>query len=195
MAPKKQLWILVGGNGAGKSTFYSHYLEPLGLPFVNADIIARSEYPDNPEAHSYDAAKLAEELRSQLLISGASFCFETVYSHPSKIDFVAHAKALGYEVIMVFIHLESTALNHARVAQRVSEGGHSVPDEKVASRIPRTLQHVKNSIPLCDQLHVVDNSSTDDPLKRLFVIKNGMVDRYVNPLPSWAEGLIAGYNS
>ncbi|MEA3643971.1 MAG: AAA family ATPase [Lamprobacter sp.] len=59
MTDSKQLWLLVGGNGAGKSTFYRLYLEPLGLPFVNADILARIVYPDAPEAHSYDAAKLA----------------------------------------------------------------------------------------------------------------------------------------
>jgi predicted ABC-type ATPase len=54
-----------------------------------------------------------------------SFCFETVYSHPSKIDVTALAKALAYPVIMVLIHLESPGLNQARIAGRVSEGGHS----------------------------------------------------------------------
>ena len=92
----QQLWLLVGGNGAGKSTFYHLALEPLGLPFVNADRLARLVYPEAPEAHSYAAAQLAEQQRNSLLLSGASFCFETVYSHPSKIDFAARAKALGY---------------------------------------------------------------------------------------------------
>jgi predicted ABC-type ATPase len=158
----KQLWILVGGNGAGKSTFYKNYLEPLGLPFVNADILARMVYPDAPEEHSYDAAKLAEQMRRELLLSGASFCFETVYSHPSKIDFVAHAKALGYEVVMVVIHLQFAELNQARVAERVSEGGHSVPDEKVSSRIPRTLQHVKPPFP-----YVIECRSTTTPSRTI----------------------------
>jgi len=132
--------MLVGGNGAGKSTFYRLALEPLGLPFVNADVLAVVVFPNDPEAHSYDAAILAEELRNQLLKDRLSFCFETVYSHPSKIDFVAHAKALGYQLAMVFIHLESSDLNQARVAMRVSEGGHEVPSEKIISRIPRLLR-------------------------------------------------------
>ena len=63
----KQLWLLVGGNGAGKSTFHRLFL----------------------------AALLAEQQRESLLLRGFSFCFETVYSHPSKVDFVARAKALG----------------------------------------------------------------------------------------------------
>ena len=93
MNQRKQIWLLSGGNGAGKSTFYRTQLEPRGLNFVNADILARHLFPDAPEAHSYTAAKVAEEMRNRLLEEGRSFCFETVFSHPSKIDFLARAKA------------------------------------------------------------------------------------------------------
>ncbi len=129
----KQLWLLVGGNGAGQSTFYRLMFEPLGLPFVNADRLAKLVYPAAAEEHSYEAALLAKQQRNTLLLSGASFCFETVFSHPSKIDFTARAKALGYTVIMVLVHLEQAELNAARVAQRVQGGGHNVPTEKEAS--------------------------------------------------------------
>lgn len=190
MSAGKQLWMLVGGNGAGKSTFYKNYLEPLGLPFVNADILAGLAYPDAPEAHSYLAAKLAEQMRRNLLLTGTSFCFETVYSHPSKIDFVAQAKALGYEVVMVMIHLQSSELNRARVAERIAEGGHAVPDEKVVSRIPRTLKHVRTSIPLCDRVQVYDNSFHDAPFMLVFSIVHGKVQRHNDPLPDWAEALL-----
>jgi len=183
--------MLVGGNGAGKSTFYRLALEPFGLPFVNADQLARFAFPDDPEAHSYEAAMLAEGLRHQLLGDGLSFCFETVYSHPSKIDFVARAKALGYQIIMVFIHLESTGLNQARVAMRVHEGGHDVPPEKVISRIPRLLQHVHASIPLVDVLRVYDNSSALDPFQPVLTISQGALQLHQDPLPTWAAALIA----
>ena len=89
---------------------------------------------------------------NNLLLEGRSFCFETVFSHPSKVDFVGKAKALGYQVILVMIHLESTSLNKARVAQRVEEGGHDVPAEKVETRIPRLLRLIKSVIPLCDHV-------------------------------------------
>jgi len=186
----KQLWMLVGGNGAGKSTFYDLFLKDFGLPFVNADNLARIAYPEDPEGRSRDAAKLAEGLRKNLLLSGQSFCFETVYSHPSKIDFVAEAKALGYYVVLVMIHLNDTGLNQARVAERVSEGGHSVPSEKVVARIPRTLEHVRISIPLCDLVQVFDNSSKDDPYQRVFTIKNGITEKHLTPLPEWADRLL-----
>ena len=186
---------MVGGNGAGKSTFYARYLEPLGFPFVNADILARMAYPNAPEAHSYDAARIAEQMRDELLLAGASFCFETVYSHPSKIDFVARAKALGYQVIMVVVHLERPELNHARVAERVSEGGHSVPDEKVSSRIPRTLRNIKASLPLCNHVQVYDNSYENTPYKPVFSVVDGVVTRYHDSLPDWAEELLANYKA
>jgi len=188
----KQLWMLVGGNGAGKSTFYRMYLEPQGLPFVNADILARLAYPDAPERHSYEAARLAEQQRHALLLSASSFCFETVYSHPSKIDFLARAKALGYQIILVLIHLASTQLNRARVAGRVAEGGHGVPDEKVTSRIPRMLEHVRVSLPLCDLVQVYDNSFADNPFIPVLSIEAGHVEQHLDPLPDWAKALLDG---
>lgn len=87
--------MLAGGNGAGKSTFYRTRLESLSLPFINVDILAKQIYPEQPEKHSYEAAKIAGIMRTQLLQQGRTFCYETVFSHPSKIDFLAQAKAPG----------------------------------------------------------------------------------------------------
>jgi predicted ABC-type ATPase len=195
----KQLWLLAGGNGAGKSTFYRCVLQPRGLVLVNADNIARNIDPDNAELASYAAAQLAEHLRYDLLNKGVSFCFETVFSHPSKIDFMAHAKALGYEVILVFIHLDNSELNSARVAQRVSEGGHSVPEEKIVSRIPRTLTHIKAALPLADQVYLLDNTSNDQPLRCIASLNHGVLDcglpnNQVTPLPLWASELLSDYH-
>lgn len=105
MKKEKQLWLLAGGNGAGKTTFYRLQLEPLALPFVNAVVLAKQLYPDHSEQHSYEAARIAEAIRLRLLQDGRTFCFETVFSHPSKIDFVASAKARGYEIVLVFFTL------------------------------------------------------------------------------------------
>lgn len=193
MSTKKQLWLLAGGNGAGKSTFYRTRLAPKGMPFVNADIVAKLLYPHAPESHSYDAAILAGQMRSQLLREGRSFCFETVFSHPSKIDFVAKAKTLGYEIILVFIHLSDASLNQARIAQRVSEGGHYVPDEKVISRIPRVLKLIKQTLPLCDQVYILDNSRADNPFQQVAVIRNGQINFLQHAAPDWAQELLADY--
>ncbi len=184
----KQLWLLAGGNGAGKSTFYQQALKPLGMPFINADEIAKEMYPDNPEANSYNAAKIAENIRMQQLQDGKSFCFETVFSHPSKIDFIARAKALGYKIILVIIHIHPPTLNIARVSQRVADGGHSVPEEKIISRIPRVLENVAKAIPLCDDVRVLDNSRLDNPFKPILTIQGSVRTEHQLPLPEWTQG-------
>lgn len=193
MTERKQLWLLAGGNGSGKSTFYERYLKPQGMPFVNADVIARELYPEAPEAKSYVAARIADDMRAELLRKRRNFCFETVFSHPSKIDFVAQAKALDYEVVLVFIHLDNPDLNNARVSQRVEAGGHHVPDDKVRERIPRTLENIKVAMALCDRITVLDNSRYDDPYRPIATIEAGQLRVHARALPEWAWDLLGDY--
>ena len=190
MSPKKQLWILVGGNGAGKSTFYHTRLQRTGIPFINADIIAKDVFPDDPEGHSYDAAVIAEQRRERLLIEGRSFCFETVFSHPSKIDFIAKAKSYGFEVNMVFTHLLADQLNQARVNQRVKQGGHNVPEQKIKDRIPRVLANVKTAIPLCNNILILDNSSSENPYEVIATIKKG--NTQIIKTNTWIREILSG---
>jgi predicted ABC-type ATPase len=195
MVKSKQLWILAGGNGAGKSTFYRLYLSKYGIKFINADLIAKEIDSKNPENLSYHAAALAEKIREDLIIQGVSFCFETVFSHKSKIDFIAKAKAHGYIIILVYIHLSSSELNEARVQQRVSEGGHNVPLEKIHSRIPRTMQHIKTALPLVDDVRLIDNSSYDDPFLQVVIIKSQKCEELISPLPKWAKKILEDYEN
>jgi ABC-type branched-subunit amino acid transport system ATPase component len=90
-----RLDLVVGPNGAGMSTFVELTLAPLlrGSVFVNADEIAKQRWPEDPQSHAYDAAKIAAETRSTLVERRVSFIAETVFSHPSKLDLVAAAKA------------------------------------------------------------------------------------------------------
>ncbi|MBU1171257.1 MAG: zeta toxin family protein [Proteobacteria bacterium] len=190
MSDNKQLWLLAGGNGSGKSTFYRLFLLPRGIKFINADLIARDMVPDSPKDASYKAARMAERLRSSLLDQGLSFCFETVFSHVSKIDFIAKAKALAYEVILVYIHLEHPDLNEARVTQRVTEGGHDVPADKIRSRIPRTMKNIIAALPLVDSAWLLDNSSRENPFRQVAMVRLGRKRILVDPLPSWAEDIL-----
>ncbi|ACL05533.1 conserved hypothetical protein [Desulfatibacillum aliphaticivorans] len=191
MAAAKQLWILTGGNGAGKSTFYHHYLAKRGLAFVNADLIAKTIDPDTPEKLSYEAATIADDIRADLIAQGVSFCFETVFSHPSKIDFIAMAKARGYMVILVYIHLFDPSLNEARVHQRVLEGGHDVPADKIRARIPRTLENVKAALPLVDEAWILDNSSASNRFRQVFTMKSGRCEIKTDSLTGWASYLLS----
>lgn len=191
MTGAKQLWVLAGGNGAGKSTFYrTSLLKKRGVQFVNADMIAKLINPESPEQVSYEAAHLVERFRDEFLLKGISFCFETVFSHESKIDFIAKAKAYGYQVILVYIHLENPGLNEARVSQRVTEGGHSVPSEKIHTRLPRTMKNVSVALQLADEARLLDNSSREEPYKEIALVKKGRRIRAVDPLSEWADEML-----
>jgi predicted ABC-type ATPase len=190
MPDGKQLWILAGGNGAGKSTFFKHYLADYGLKLVNADLIARDLDPKNPEEKSYDAASIAATIRNDLLSQGVSFCFETVFSHASKIDFLARARAIGYKITLVYIHLTDPYLNEARVHQRVMEGGHSVPADKIHTRIPRTVKYIKTALTIVDEAWILDNSSERNRFRQMVVMKSKKFEIKVDPIPDWVKAMI-----
>jgi len=192
MTVSKQLWLVTGGNGAGKSTFYHLFLETKGIHSVNADMIAKKINPENPEKVSYEAASLAIRMLEALLYQGTSFCYETVFSHPSKIDLVAKAKALGYEIILVYIHLDTPELNEARVKQRVYAGGHSVPAVKIRSRIPRTMKNVAAVLPLVNEARLLNNSMFTNYFQQVALVRQGIRSKALSPLPSWAEEILAG---
>jgi predicted ABC-type ATPase len=159
--------------------------------FLNADLMARHIDPEHPERVSYEAAHLIEKFREEILHKGISFCFETVFSHPSKIDFIAKAKALGCQVILVYIHLACLGLNEARVHQRLAEGGHSVPPEKIRSRLPRTLKNVTVALPLVDEARLLDYASRDRPFQKVGRVLRGRRVETVDLLPAWAEKMLA----
>lgn len=188
---RPDLWLLVGGNGSGKSTFYERFLRDKQIPFVNADLFARTLWPAEPEKHSYQAALIAEKERFRLVEEQHSFCFETVFSHPSKIDFVATAKGAGYYVRVFYFHLENSDLNTARVYSRVADGGHQVPEDKIRARISRTMLNVRQLAGLVDELFLVDNSSLEKPFVRIASWQSADWVTHVSPLPGWANDIMA----
>ncbi len=191
----KSLWLLSGGNGAGKTTFFNLFLKPKGVAFVNADEIAKDIFPEDPQGNSYNAAQIATKMREDLLIQGRSFCFETVFSHHTKIDFVAKAKALGYWINLVFIHVSEPELNIGRVINRVKEGGHNVPEDKIRTRLPRTLKNVAIAAQLSDNFIVFDNSSFEQPFQKVLTIKNGISTVHVENLPDWCNDFVKKFES
>ena len=124
---------LAGPNGAGKTTFYHAHLQPAGLRFVNADLLAR-ELDLDP----YAAATVADALRRELVSQRESFVFETVFSDPvgDKLTFLKEAIEKGYTVVVCFVGVSGPEISEERVAMRVSQGGHDVPPDKLIARYP-----------------------------------------------------------
>ena len=103
---------------------------------------------------------LADYIRSILLTTCDKFTFETVMSHPSKLDFIRLAKSLGFRIYLYFVSLEDPIMNIARVEARVRQGGHDVPKEKIVNRYERTMNLLLDAIKLVDRAYLFDNSST-----------------------------------
>ena len=161
-----RLDLIVGPNGAGKSTFVELVLTPLrpGVPFVNADVIAAQRWPQDPQGHSYDAARVAEQTRARLIELGEPFIAETVFSHPSKLDLIDAAQAAGFTVALQVVLIPAD-LAVQRVAHRVASGGHAVPEDKIRERWLRLWPLVVEAIGRVDSAQVWDNSGYDGPIE------------------------------
>jgi predicted ABC-type ATPase len=177
---------LAGPNGAGKSTFYQAYLRNSGLPFVNADEIARSLPID-----AYRAAELAGQLRKQRVDAGESFIFETVLSDPvgEKVDFLKQVAASGYTVGMIFIGIDSMEASDERVSMRVLQGGHDVPLEKLQGRYPRTMKNLRYALQVLPFIFVYDNSDLLHPYHLVARRLAGKLELFV-PAPDWLQPLL-----
>lgn len=90
----------------------------------------------------------------------------------------------------MYIHPATLDLNEARVNQRISEGGHRVPPEKIRSRLPRTMKHVAVVLQLVDEARLLDNSSRDRPFQQVALIRKGKRIQAADPLPSWTAEML-----
>jgi predicted ABC-type ATPase len=111
----------------------------------------------------YEATRAADAVRADLIARGVSFCMETEFSDPDgrKLSFLRDAQKRGYALVLIFIGLESSELAIGRVMQRTEQGGHDVPDEKIASRYPRTLMNLASAVAFVDHTFLFDNSSAE----------------------------------
>ncbi len=115
-----------------------------------------------PLGNGYLAAAIVDFLREQLMQKGVSFSFETVMSHPSKIEFFARARAAGYKTYLYFVCTNSPDLNVARVRTRVENtGGHAVPEDKIRERYPRCLKLVRGALQHAYRAYFFDNSGSE----------------------------------
>lgn len=187
--------VLAGGNGSGKSTFYRTRLQAKNIKFINADQIGRKKFTKNKKTDAKRATMYAQKQVLKLLKNGESFCYETVFSHPSKIEILEEAKKHGYRVELAYFHLDLPKLNIARVMMRVKEGGHDVPRAKIQSRIPKTMKNIKKAIALTDKTYIFDNSWTEEPFRKIATVENGTLTEHVDTLPNWAKNLLKSYQS
>ena len=152
----KILYIVAGCNGAGKSTAFRNLLsKQLDNPtFVNADDIARELCPENVESVAFAAGRIMLTQVDELLKEDESFCIETTY-----VNLIDNAHNNGFKVALFYYWLESPELAIARVAQRVAEGGHNIPEETIRRRYGRGIYNLMHLfIKVVDYWKIINNS-------------------------------------
>lgn len=136
---------------------------------------------------TYISACIADYLRNKLLDSQTSFACETVFSHPSKINFIQTAKEKGFKIYLYFIATSSPIINKDRVENRVNAGGHNVPADKIESRYYRCLENLYEALKICDDVYLFDNSKskTDLTYNNFAHIKNHECNIVSDDIPEW----------
>lgn len=157
---EKNLYIISGCNGAGKTTA-SYSVLPRLLDckqFVNADEIAKGLSPFCPESVAIQAGKLMLLRIEELLAADETFSIETTLATRSYSKLVKRAQKKGYKVTLLYFWLSSPELAVERVARRVREGGHNIPKDVIYRRYEKGLKNLFDIfIPIVDSWMIVDN--------------------------------------
>ncbi len=195
------LWLFAGPNGAGKTTFTRFPLWSGRIShFLNADELTRqllseqgySTYTVTPaevlqRANVTAAEKVFSEVR-RLLDAEEAVAVETVLSTDKYRPVVEKLRRNGGIFNLVYIGLRSPELSRERVARRVAQGGHPVPEEKLVGRWRRSLEHLPWFASQADHFYVYDNSDSDPAHEPVLVAREGtpagslrVIERDANP--------------
>ena len=109
----------------------------------------------------------ADFFKDQYLKRKLSFSFETVFSHPAKIDILKKAQASGFRTYMYFVATEDPKVNLNRIKVRVKSGGHDVPEDKTIARYYRCLEQVKFALPYLNRAYFLIIQ-----VQKLFILQN-----------------------
>lgn len=156
----KRVLMIAGPNGAGKTTTAMALLPMLKIPeFVNADELARGLNPLNPDGQAVAAGKLMLKRIADLTAEGKNFAFETTASGLSHTKTIRACKAAGYEAELIYVWLESAEIAVERVAMRVKNGGHAIPEEVIKRRYNKGIHNlIHHYLPLFDNVTVANNT-------------------------------------
>lgn len=164
--PEQKILVIAGPNGAGKTTFAQEFLpaEAACPHFVNADLIAAGLSPLTPDAVAIRAARIMLEQIHRHVKNRAGFAFETTLSGRIYARLIPKWQADGYLVKLFFLQLPSPDMAIARVRQRVSTGGHNVPEDVIRRRFHAGWRNFLNLYkPMVNEWVLYDNSG-DEPI-------------------------------
>ena len=159
---EKNLYIIAGCNGAGKTTATFTILPEIinCKEFVNADEIAKGLSPFQPEKVAFESGRIMLNRINELLKENQSFAFETTLSTKSYKQKIILAREKGYSITLMFFWLQSIELAKERVRMRVLEGGHNIENDVIERRYKNGLKNLFGLyLPIVDNAFIFDNSN------------------------------------
>lgn len=172
-----RITIIAGPNGAGKTTFAREYLpqEASWPTFLNADVIAADLCPEAPERAALAAGRLMVRRLRECARRGEDFALETTLAGGTYARLIPAWRQRGYRVALCYLRLPHAEFAVARVRQRVSQGGHSVPETDIRRRFERSGRNFDGACrPLVDLW--VEYDSSGSPGLRLRAGGAGMTE-------------------
>lgn len=204
-------WLVAGPNGAGKTTATQKNPIQLLLPQVkplNADdrtlellrSIGIQEFEDAPFSVLKDVFVAAAEetfaVAKAGIDTGAELLVETVLSTRKFDALVDRVRERGGFFGLIYLGLANASLSKERVARRVRQGGHDVPEEKLASRWIRSVQNAGYFARRADQFFIFDNSNSDPDVPPVLIAEGGggrAVIHEAGAIPAITESLLAAF--
>lgn len=162
----RKIIIIAGPNGAGKTTFARAFLpEEAQCPrFINADLIAAGLSPFAPEAEAFKAGRLMLAEIAACTAKGESFGFETTLSGLAYLRHIENWRQQGYHIALFFLSLLTPELAIARVAERVKQGGHNIPEPVIRRRFSAGTSNFENHYRLAVDAWALYDNSGDSPV-------------------------------
>jgi len=157
-------FIIAGPNGAGKTTFARRFLqdEVECRHFLNADLIAAGLSPLNPALVGIEAGRLLLKRLDRIVVSGEDFLLESTLSGVGYVLRFKQWRQAGYYIVLVYLKIPSAEFSVQRIADRVSKGGHHIPEVDAHRRFGKSWRNFQNHyLALADEWTVIDN--TEDP--------------------------------
>lgn len=181
--------IVVSPKELSSAFAESGFNEKVNLSILGKSISLRHnvlKIKKDVDQYGYLGAILSEVIRNKLLASNKDFSFETVMSHPGKLDFLKNAKLKGFKTYLYFVATESVTINIGRVQTRVQRGGHDVPQNKIISRYRKSLELLAQAVESVDRAFIIDNSNGN----RMLLLAEKDDDEimvYGNDIPEWLD--------
>ncbi|MBV6717183.1 zeta toxin family protein [Paenibacillus chitinolyticus] len=186
---KPQMTVFAGTNGAGKSTITEVIGNRVG-EVIDADAIAKQLSPLHPESVSVAAGREALKRVQSCIDQRRDFSIETTLAGGNVVRQMQRAKAAGFDITMYYVGLKNVDYHIERVARRVEQGGHSIPEEDIRRRYDRSLDRVPEALRLTDRAFVFDNSTG---FKKVAEFDHGKLQIHVKQSPDWVDRIIKGW--